>query len=428
MGQSPTPKGADSEWREGWTLVLAAAIGFSFFSVMTGAMGVFIAPLTEEFGWSRTLASSGLTISAVGTLLFSPFAGRMMDRYGTRRIVLPGLIALIAVTASFSLIDGSVWQWVGLWVLYSLVTLATSVTAWSTAVAGMFTAGRGLALGLTLSGTALAQGAMPPLASWLIATVGWRMAFVWLALGWGSVSFVLCWLFFHDAHSRARNWRKSPVGQAPAVASPPAAELPGLTIAQAWRDTGLWRIALSTFLLMILTIGLLIHQVPIMIEAGVAPQTAAWLAGLGGLAGIVGKIVTGVLVDRYRANWVGGLTLGATAFAFLLLLDGIQTPALIVVAMLINGYSAGTKLQICSYLVSQYGGLRNFGAIYGAIGSIVSFGTALGPLLAGIAYDATGNYAPFLIAGFVGCLLCGFVLITLPRYPDWGARREAAAA
>ena len=134
-----------------------------------------------------------------------------------------------------------------------------------------------------------------------------------------------------------------------------------------------------------------------------------------------------MLVDRYRANWVGGLTLGATAFAFLLLLDGIQTPALIVVAMVINGYSAGTKLQICSYLVSQYGGLRNFGAIYGAIGSIVSLGTALGPLLAGVAYDATGGYGPFLMAGFAGCLLCGFVLITLPRYPDWNARGDPVA-
>lgn len=409
------------EWRTGWTLVLAAAAGFSFFSVMTGATGVFIKPLSDEFGWSRTLASSGLSIAAVCTLLGSPFAGRMMDRHGTRRIVLPGMLALGLSTAAFSLVNGSVWQWVALWLIYSLVSLATSVTAWTSAVASVFDKERGLALGLTLSGTALAQGGVPPLATWLIDQVGWRMAFIWLAVGWGAIAWVLCWFFFRDAKDRMR--QSTQPAATTAASAPVAAELPGLSIAEAWRNSGLWRIALSTFLLMILTIGLLIHQVPIMIEAGVTPQNAAWLAGLGGVAGIVGKIVTGVLVDRYRANWVGGITLGATALAFFLLLDGITSPVLIVVAMLINGYSAGTKLQICSYLVSQYGGLRNFGVIYGTISSLVALGSALGPLLAGIVYDVTGGYSPFLIAGTAGCIVCGLVLITLPGYPDWGSRQ-----
>lgn len=416
----PAPNASD-EWRQGWKLVLAASVGFSFFSVMTGGMGIYIGPFTEEFGWSRTLASSGLTISAIGTLLLSPFFGRLIDRYGSRPIVLPGLVALALSTAAFSLLNGSVVQWFALWIIYSLVALAVSVTAWSAAVASVFTAGRGLALGLTLTGTAVAQGAMPPLANWLIDLVGWRMSLVWIGVGWGGTALVLCWLFFFDAHDRRRAALQ---GAGPAVAVAAGGDdLPGLTIAQAWRDGGLWRIALSTFLLMVLTIGLLIHQVPILVEAGIARETAAWLAGLGGIAGIVGKLVTGALVDRYRANWVGGITLGATALAFALLLDGVRTPTLIVLAMVINGYSAGTKLQICSYLVSQYGGLRNFGAIYGAISSLVALGSALGPLLAGMVYDATGGYGGFLLAGAIGCVVCGVTIATLPRYPDWGASR-----
>lgn len=100
--------------------------------------------------------------------------------------------------------------------------------------------------------------------------------------------------------------------------------------------------------------------------------------------------MTGALIDRYRPNWVGGLTLGATALAFALLVDGVRTPVLIVIAMLVNGYAAGTKLQICSYLTSRYGGLRNFGTIFGAMGSLIALGSALGPVLAGLVYDATG--------------------------------------
>jgi predicted MFS family arabinose efflux permease len=283
------------------------------------------------------------------------------------------------------------------------------MNVWTSAAAHAFVASRGLAMGFVLAGTAVAQAMAPVLATWLTEAYGWRAAFVIMAVTWGGFAFVLCVLFF-------RSPRDGPIR---AVAQD-TSTLPGLTIAQAWRDPGLWRIAISTFLLMVLTIGLLIHQIPILIEAGVTPERAALLAGAGGLAGVLGKLVTGVLIDRYRANWVGGITLGFTAFAFLLLLDGVRSPVFIVVAMLINGYSAGTKLQICSYLISRYAGLRNFATVYGFISSLVAFGSALGPLLAGMIYDRYGDYEPFLVAGAVGCLFCGFLVLTLPRYPDWG--------
>lgn len=404
---------AAQEWRANWTLVLAAATGFSFMSIMTTAMGAFITPLVKEFGWSRTLVSAGLPIAGVFSVLLSPLVGMFIDRRGPRRLAIPGLLLLMVSTSSFGLANGSVVQWIGLWIFAAFVSLMVTVNVWTSAVAHAFTAGRGLAMGLTLAGTALAQAVTPVLATYLIEYFGWRAAFPIMAVGWGGVAFVLCLLFF-----------RSPGDAGGQTARHDTSALPGLSIPQAWRDPGLWRIAVSTFLLMVLTIGLLIHQIPILIEAGVTPEHAAWLAGAGGLAGILGKMVTGVLVDRYRANWVGGITLGFTAFAFLLLMDGVRTPTLIVVAMLINGYSAGTKLQICSYLTSRYAGLRNFGTVFGFISSLVSLGSALGPLLAGIVYDRTGGYGPFLVAGTVGCLFCGLLILTLPRYPVWGAEES----
>lgn len=416
------PLSAAEEWRRGWTLVLAAAVGFSFFSVTTTSMGVFMEPLGREFGWSRTLLSAGIPIAGMVGLVLAPIAGIMVDRFGGRRLALPGLAAMIVAVCAFALANGSPVQWIGLWVFYALTTAMGSMTVWSAAVSGAFDKGRGLALGLTLSGTAVAQAVTPPLCNWLIASFGWRMAYVWLGLGWGGFALLLSILFFYDMHDRRR------LAAAKTAVAQEVVELPGLSVAEAWRDPGLWRIALSTFLLMVLTIGFLIHQVPILIDAGVSAENAAWLAGLGGLAGIVGKLVTGALVDRYRANWVGGLTLGATMLVFLFLLDGIRTPALIVAAILINGYSAGTKLQICSYLTAKYGGLRNFGTIFGVMNVLVTAGSALGPLLAGMVYDATGGYTPFLVAGMIGCLLCGLLIVTLPRYPDWRTSESGPSA
>ena len=402
---------AGEEWNRGWKLVLACFVGFSFFSIMTHSLGIFMEPLANEFGWSRTLISSGVTISAAVTALLSPFFGILIDRYGSRRVAMPGLIAATVAISAFSLTSGSPLQWMLLWGFYATISISVKTTVWTAAVVGAFTRAQGLALGAMLSGTAAAQIVLPPLATWLVDEVGWRFAYVWLGCGWGGLTFLLCWFFLYDVHSQPK--------AAAGAAKRDRLDLPGLTIAQAWRDTALWRIGISTFFVMLLTIGLLIHQIPILTEAGVSRTNAAWLASLAGAAGIAGKLVSGLLLDRFRANWVGGLTLMATALAFLLLMDGVHTPELIVAAMVVNGYSAGSKLQIASYLTARYGGVRNFGVIYGLVTSLVAFGSGVGPMLAGFVYDVSGAYTMFLLAGTVGCAICGMILMSLPRYPEF---------
>lgn len=402
---------AAEEWKRGWRLVIACFVGFSFFSIMTHSLGVFMEPLATEFGWSRTLISSGVTISAAVTALLSPFFGILIDRYGSRRVAMPGLVAATVAISCFSLVSGSALQWMLLWVFYATISISVKTTVWTAAVVGAFTRSQGLALGAMLCGTAAAQVVLPPLATWLVDAFGWRFAYVWLGCGWGGLTFLLCWFFLYDVHSRPKAAKGAMTRDRP--------DLPGLTIAQAWRDTALWRIGFSTFVVMLLTIGLLIHQIPILTEAGVSRTSAAWLASLAGAAGIAGKLVSGLLLDRYRANWVGGLTLIATALAFLLLMDGVHTPALIVAAMVVNGYSAGSKLQIASYLTARYGGVRNFGVIYGLMTSLVAFGSGVGPMAAGFVYDVSGSYTAFLIAGTVGCVICGLILMSLPRYPEF---------
>lgn len=422
---SAAPLTAAEEWKRNWTLVLSTFVGFSFLSVMTGSLSMFMEPVGAEFGWSRTLVASGFTTAAVVTALLSPVFGMAVDRFGSRRIAIPGVAITSCAVAAFSLATGSPTQWLVMWLIYAVISISVKTTVWTAAVAGVFNAGQGLALGVTLCGTAAAQAILPPLANWLIAEFGWRAAYVWLGFGWGGVALVLCLFFLFDAHDRraaalkrAGNTEKKPRTRP---------DFDGLTIAQAWRDTALWRIAISTLLTMVLTVGLTIHQIPILTEAGVSRTQAALLASLAGLAGIVGKLVTGVLLDRYRPNWVGGLTLGAAALAFGLLIDGIASPVLILIAMLVNGYTQGTKLQINGFLTARYAGMRNFGAIYGFMNSLVAFGSGAGPVLAGFAYDVAGNYGPFLIAGTLGSVLCGVLLLTLPAYPEWRPAAEPAS-
>ncbi len=416
---------ARREWRQHWPLVLAASIAFSFTSVMTAAAGLFMEPLSKEFGWSRTLLSSGISISSVTTFLFSPLFGVFIDRFGTRRMALPGLMLMALTIAGLSLLNGSTLMWFAMWTLYAVAALATKSTVWTAGVASAFDAGRGLALGLTLSGSALAQAITPPLTNYLIESYGWRTAFVWLGLGWGSIAILLCVFLLFDGYDASRRAR----AEKPETenARGPLLNVPGLSIAEAWRSMALWRIAISTFVIMLVTIGLVVHQIPILVEIGVDRTTAAFYAGMAGLAGVAGKLITGALLDRYPARWVGGLTLAATSLTFILLLVPDRTTPLIFTAMFINGYAAGTKLQIAGFLTSAYGGMRNFGAIFGTMASLIAAGSGLGPLVGGLVFDYYGNYDLFLIIGIVGTLISAFLIFGLGDYPAWVRRSHAKA-
>lgn len=412
------PMSRSAEWRAHWTLVLAATIGLSFSSVVTYSTGLFMEPLQHEFGWSRTQVSSGLTVAAVFAVFFSGPAGTLIDKWGTRRFAIPGLALAAGCLALFGLVNGSIVQWLALWGIYSVVALAVKSTIWTAAVSGTFTAARGLALAVTLSGAAIAQIVAPPLTNWLIDAVGWRMAYVALGTGWGGVALILVCLFQFDSHDRARS-RKAGSQHA----KPPS--LNGLTIREALRNPALLRIGLATLITMMLGLAVLVHQVPIYTEAGVTRQNAAYLAGLAGVAAIVGKLASGWMLDRWDAGWVGSLTLAFSTIAFPLLMEPFRTSTLVLVATLIIGYAAGTKLQICAYMTGRYAGMRNFGAIFGMMTSIVALATGVGPMLASLAHDLYGSYTPLLIAGIPGSLLSSILIFKLGPYPDWTSDPDA---
>lgn len=409
---------AADEWRAHWPLVLAAMAGFSFHSISTYTTGLFIDPLAQEFGWSRAQISAGLAIPALMTVPLSPIIGAAIDRWGTRRLAIPGLILGMIALGAFGFANGSAMQWMALWTFYGLVALAVKSTVWTAAVSSVFEAGRGLALGVVLCGAALTQTLAPPLSSWLITEFGWREAYFWLAVGWGGPVLLLVILFMFDAFDRDRReapqlWNKAPVRDG----------LQGLSLGEAFRNIPLIRIGASTLILMFLGVAVIVHQVPILMEAGVPRAEAALLASLGGIAGIAGKLITGWLSDRWDAGTVGAITLAMPAVAFAGLLDPLRSPALIVIAMIIIGYAAGTKLQICAYLTSRYAGMRNFGKIFGVMSSLIALGAGLGPVAAGAIHDQFGSYEPLLIAGIPGSIICGLLIFKLGPYPQWTRER-----
>lgn len=400
---------AASEWKQHWPLVGASMVGFSFYAVVTYSLGTFIAPLEQEFGWSRAAIAAGLMIFTVTAMIGGPLIGALVDRVGTRRVVVPGIALHAAAFAGLSLANSSLVQWYALWGVLALAALGTKSLVWSTAVSSVFSKSRSLALAVMLSGTAIGQMS-PLLAGWLINDYGWRQAYMLIGGGWGGLGFVLVLLFFYDA--RATGKRSGAVQVA-------SAALPGLTAAQAMRDSRILRIGFANVVLTMVGSGIAVHLVPILTSAGAARGEAVAIAATGGIAGIFGKLGCGWILDRVQGNLIPflGFALGGIGNAMLLYTNGSAMS--LTAAVMLMSFSGGAGLQITTYLISRYAGLRNFGKVFGTIGSAMMLGTSIGPVFAGRMYDMTGNYSLLLTIGIPAALIASLCFVGLGPYPEF---------
>jgi MFS family permease len=404
---------ARQEWREHWPLVMASMMGLSFTAIASTTIGLFMDPLEREFGWSRTQISAGLTVYALIAVPLSPFVGAIVDKWGARRLAIPGLLLTASLFASFSLASGSSVQWFALWTAYAVAALAIRNTVWTAAVSSVFTGGRGLALGVTLSGTALTGTIAPVIAQQLIDNFGWREAFLWMGLGWGAVVAVLLFLFLYDARDKRRLERSR------TTAADSVVELPGLSFAQALRNRPLIQIALAAALFVSVVTGIGIHLPPILTERGISRETAAVLTGLTGLTAFAGRLLTGWALDRWSSGWLNFANLASPALASAVLIAAPNELSWATLAVVIFGYATGAFMQVCAYLTSRYAGIRNFGKIYGILASIVALGLGISPLIAGMIFDSFGSYTPLLIATIPATLAAGILVSRLGEYPNW---------
>lgn len=398
------PVTARDEWRRYWPLVISAFLGMSFYSLFAYSNQMFVQPLEKEFGWPRRDIAFGYSIFAIIAFLLGPLVGAMIDRFGARRIAVPGLALSALAFAALSLTTGDVRTWFGLWLMLGLVAVAVKSTVWTVAISNAFTKNRALALSVMLSGSALAQLGAPILGRWLIPEYGWRHTYLIFGLGWGGAALLLTFFLFHDA--------KRPI----ATASRPLVELPGLTFWQAIKSRPMILIFTANLLNALMGSGITFQLKPILSDTVLGESGAALVAATAGITGIIGKIGSGWLLDRSESKLIPALTFGIGAVAFFLMLDLFQSKAAVIGGVLIYGLYSGAGLSVTAFLVSRYVGLKSFGAVYGLLGSMLMLGTALGPPIGAAVYDAFHTYRPLLWAVIPICLFDGMLMLFLGKY------------
>jgi MFS family permease len=394
--------------------------------IISSTFGVFLNPLSQEFNWSRSQISLAFSFSLLALCVTMPLTGRLVDRFGARRVIVPSALIFGLCLISFNFLSGRRWHFYAIYVVMGIVGGGFSMVPYSRVVSHWFDKKRGLALGLAATGAGLATFIMPALADTLITIVGWRAAYVLMGLMVVVVTIPLVGLLLKEA-PQVMGLLPDGESVAHAVMERQSDQKPGMRGRQAWRTGTFWMICVAVFLVATSVVGCLIHLVPMLTDRGLSTRNAALATSLFGGAIIVGRVGAGYLLDRFFASSVAvGFFCGA-ALGLFLLWSGAAGGLAFIAAFLL-GMGQGAEHDILAYLASRYFGLRAFGEIYSY--ALISFtlGGVVGPLLMGIGFDATGSYRLVLGLFLVATLVAAALMTRLGPYPIWETVAEPAPA
>jgi predicted MFS family arabinose efflux permease len=387
----------------GWGVLAAAFTGVmvSFAPIVPYTFSLFLDPLHAAFGWKREAMGGAFALAAITVALVSPLIGILLDRFPPRRIILPGILAFAVGLAALSRLTPNIVQFYATFFVIGLVANATAQFAYTRTILTWFTAHRGIALALLLTGSGVGSIVIPPLTQWMILHHGWRSGFLLLG-GIATLGFPLTALLVRNRPEAA------------IVRSEHHADT-GMTVAAALRTAAFWILAFITILSAFSENGLVTNLASILTQHGVLAATAALALSVRGGAGIIGRLGVGFAIDRVSPERIQSLVLALVAAGMLILaFAGSTWSALLGAAIL--GIGLGSEADVGPYLLARYFGRKHFSVLYGLTWTAYAIGGATGPLWIGHLYDRAGAYLPrfivYLAAVAFGAVVLSFFLKT----------------
>lgn len=415
---------SSSEFRNGWKVLLAGVVGVTLGAspIPFNLIGFTVAPLTAEFGWSRTEIILPATIYGLIASLMAPVFGWLSDRHGVRKVALWSVfgfaLALGAVALTPTVNSSStLFFYYGIWCLIGLVGIGSTPITWSRAVNLWFFHHRGLALGILLLGTSLAALFVPKMAVWATEQFGWRNMFAIMALLPMFISLPLAWLLFREPRPE----------ETPKALTTSDGSLAGMTLSQALRGYRFYIMWISIAIVAGCYSGAFINMPAILMDDGMGAQSAASIMGVLGIGIFVGRILTGVLLDRFWQGFVAFPLLCLPAITCLILMgDGVSFTMAGVAAFFL-GFAAGAEADLIAYLAGRYYGMAHYGKIYGMLYMPFGIASAFSSVIYAYVRDQTGSYDAILLVALFGFIIGGALLLLLGRYPTSFDEEPAAA-
>lgn len=394
-----------AELKAEWHTLIACVLGVFLGTLPGYAIGPFLEPVSVELRCSLTEIVGWSLCWSIGVVATAPFAGYMADRFGAKRI---GLLSVSILAAALG------------WTTFGVTTLVTwyiSGFAVGVAVAGaggitfgrivsaLFHRGLGTGLGIMSAGVGLSAMFGPRTMQAIIDSYGWRTAFATEAL---TVVVILPLLAF---------WLKDTGSHR----KPGTLLAVGVPLKSAVRTPVFWLLALGTLMYGVSVAGVQVNLMPYLAHEGMSRSNAAAALGLFGASTLVGRLLTGIIIDKVRIHAAALIALMLAGEGLAFILFAYRGTDVLLPTLVIFGFAVGAEGDCLAYLVARFFGRRFFSSIFSMLGIVTLYiGTGIGPTLFGLTREYLGTYPQALVVWsiltFVGA--AAFFATTRTAYHD----------
>lgn len=411
-----------------WIVAISLLMMFLTVGATMQAFGMFVLPVSEEFGLSRADTNTGIILVNLGMAAISPFLGRMLDVYPIRRIM---AVCAFLFGASLVVLGLSHNLWLSAVVLAVPLALgiagAGTLTS-MTLVARWFEAQRGRAMAIAVMGMSLGTVVMAPLVGWLIESFGWRDCLIMLGLVIGAILLILVPFVRPSPGPDDVEPRPKPAGGA--IVSDPqphvaAVKAKPFSAMQLLKLPHYWLLVLSAALAMSALQAIMVSLVPLAQESGLSVAQSASLLSIVGAMAMIGKLALVWLGDKLNRSVLLAILFALIALSSAALLFGTSYPTLIACSALL-GLVAGATMPVFLALLADRIGAASFGTANGMAGLVMALMGAAAVRFSGEIYDRTGGYDGMFYGFMAVGLLSG--LLTFASGKAMGRQPAAAMA
>lgn len=409
-----TIKGFYQGTYRGWYIAAVSALSIgAVLGTAQFAFSLFILPLEETFGWTRTQVNGALTFGVISGLL-SPYIGTLMDRVGARWTMAVS-ITLVAISFLLRSVMTELWQFY----LFSAVMFAglpgATMMPAGRLVNLWFARIRGRMMGIVTAGNNFGSMIAIPIVAGLITMVGWRGAFAVLAIGLLGIVLLVV-LVIRDGDDDVEKETHKRWAPTESDSQEKLHAQTGFTASDAIRTGAFWFLVLGMTLQQFLRTGVISQLVPHLQQVGLSLSAASGAMMLLAFCGATSKLIFGRLSETMTAR---------LAFVVIIILQGAGLTVLVVsedslgywAGIAVLGLGMGGVGALTPLLIADLFGLRQFGSILGLTRLPVIIPVIVGPIMAGMIFDATGSYnLVFLIT--IGLLILSAGAFILARAPQ----------
>ena len=396
----------------GLPIILACFVGMfgNVGPLVYASFAFIINDLELNFGWSRSDMTLSISLLTLISAAVHPAFGRLVDRFGVRRTLLPSLLMMAVILITIPLYLSEIWH---LWLAFILVAIfgvANNNLPFIRLVATWFDKRRGFIIGVVASGTGLGLALLPKITEQAVSLYTWQGGFVFYGCFIIAVTVPIMFFLVRDT-PESIGLQADDAG----AVEPGSTYTVGLTLGEALQTLSFWLLFFGILFASFALWGITNQMGLVLIDRGFSSAMAASVAVSLGLSMAASRLIIGYLLDRVFAPIIGGVVFAMTAMGFAILVYVPGTwPAFVAAALF--GTGIGAEIELIGYMVSRYFGMRRFGTIYGCVFVGFLLGTSGGPYVYARSQEILNSYDPSLKFMMLLMLVTAVMFACMGRY------------